>query len=943
MADNKTIQKIFSLSDYRKRQLVGEIPERTRPTFREYGYFNQGNLGTRIERIDYSNDTANAKIRGNVQQSVNFGGGSGNSNFGYFGGGTHTRIQRIDYSNDAADTITRSNLISGNYQLAATGNSNFGYFGGGSPGPTSRIDRLDYSNDLLNATNKSFLSYGRLNLSATGNSNFGYFIGGSSPYFSKADRLDYSNDTGQTLTRGLIVGRISDASTGNNNFGYFGGGYSPGRSSAIWRMNYSNDLANSSVRSSFYAQRWALAASGNSNFAYWVGGNSSLPVPVDSRSIVERLDYSNDTVNTTTRGPLNAILRQNSATSSHSFGGTPNSSFASNFTFPTVPNAGYFGGGTDGTNNLASIDKVDYANDTATASVRSALSVARSTLSAIGNFNFGYFTGNIFNSIVDRLEYSSDTQNVTTRGSLQVTSSSRAAVGNQSYGYVNGGSAINRIDYSNDSSTSNRGNLLNANLIFSWSSISSPYYGYFTGGYSSPTTYSGLDRIDFANDTLTASKRTNVSNISYGMSGFGNQSFGYIGGGVNLSLVRRVDYSNDTANISFRGPLSKASNYLSSATSNSNFGYFGGGIAPSTPRTSQVDRINYSNDTAIAQVRGPLPVAKSALAATSPLAYGGAPIYFTNPLPQVFQDQIDFDDSNTLDLPFKRVLGSYGYWCGGIPVPSDGTTSIVNRVDYSNDTVTGSRRGNLASANKRMYAASSKNYGYVAFHRSSRFSRIDFSNDSTNASQRGVLASSGYASSGLSNGINFAYFGGGQFGGNNVYRLNFSNDSSTGGVRGKISNNFNSNSSSAAANLNYGYFQCNTSISRLDFSNDLAISSRRGNLLVSRSRTNGFVGNDNFGYFGGGLNISNSRIERIDYSNDLINATYRGNMLYPNFYASAATGNSNFGYFGGGLNLPSNQEVQRINYSNDTTNASLRGNLPTKMGYHDAITNTRNS
>jgi hypothetical protein len=103
------------------------------------------------------------------------------------------------------------------------------------------------------------------------------------------------------------------------------------------------------------------------------------------------------------------------------------------------------------------------------------------------------------------------------------------------------------------------------------------------------------------------------------------------------------------------------------------------------------------------------------------------------------------------------------------------------------------------------------------------------------------------------------------------------------------------------------------------------------------------VGNDNFGYFGGGLNISNSRIERIDYSNDLINATYRGNMLYPNFYASAATGNSNFGYFGGGLNLPSNQEVQRINYSNDTTNASLRGNLPTKMGYHDAITNTRNS
>jgi hypothetical protein len=703
-------------------------------------------------------------------------------------------------------------------------------------------------------------------------------------------------------------------------------------------MNYSNDLANSSIRSSFYAQRWVLAASGNSNFAYWVGGNSSLPAPIDTRSIVERLDYSNDTVNTTTRGPLNAILRQNSATSSHSFGGTPNSSFASNFTFPTVPNAGYFGGGNPGPR--ASIDKVDYANDTATASVRSALSSARTTLAAIGNFNFGYFAGN--NSIVDRLEYSSDTQNTTVRGPLQVGSTSRAAVGNQSYGYVSGGSAVNRIDYSNDSSTSNRGNLLNANFPFGWSSISSPYYGYFTGGYLSPTTYSGLDRIDFANDTLTASKRTNVPNISYGMSGFGNQSFGYIGGGVNLSLVRRVDYSNDTANISFRGPLSKASNYLSSATSNSNFGYFGGGTAPASPITSQVERINYSNDTAVASIRGPLSSAKYSVAATSPLAYGGAPIYFTNPLPQVFQDQIEFDDSNTLDLPFKRVLGSYGYFGGGAP-----TSSIVDRIDYSNDTQLSLKR-NVITSRAELAATGNSNFGYFGGGSPgplSRVERLDYSNDTSFANSRNPLILSTYGLAASGN-YNFGYFSGGVSTGQRIDRINYSNDNIALVNRGSLT--FAAFYISATGNSNFGYFGGGispgpinyTNIARINYANDLIKASARGPLTLARYGT-GATGNSNFGYFGGGLSSgglgSRSTLDRIDYSNDTATTSVRGPLSYTAI-GSSATGNSNFGYFR--TNVISN--MLRIDYLNDTETTSIRGASSTKT-YSAASTNARNS
>ena len=48
------------------------------------------------------------------------------------------------------------------------------------------------------------------------------------------------------------------------------------------------------------------------------------------------------------------------------------------------------------------------------------------------------------------------------------------------------------------------------------------------------------------------------------------------------------------------------------ATGNASFGYFGGGH----PAKSTVDRIDYSNDTATASPKGPLSVARYALAAT---------------------------------------------------------------------------------------------------------------------------------------------------------------------------------------------------------------------------------------------------------------------------------------------------------------------------------------
>ena len=92
----------------------------------------------------------------------------------------------------------------------------------------------------------------------------------------------------------------------------------------------------------------------------------------------------------------------------------------------------------------------------------------------------------------------------------------------------------------------------------------------------------------------------------------GHLDYGWFGGGYDgggLSTIDRIDYSNDTATASLRGPLSLA-RYGLAATGTSTYGWFGGGPV------STVDRIDYSNDTATASLRGPLSLARYALAAT---------------------------------------------------------------------------------------------------------------------------------------------------------------------------------------------------------------------------------------------------------------------------------------------------------------------------------------
>ena len=91
-----------------------------------------------------------------------------------------------------------------------------------------------------------------------------------------------------------------------------------------------------------------------------------------------------------------------------------------------------------------------------------------------------------------------------------------------------------------------------------------------------PSVTAKVDRIDFSNDSITASIRGSLFTARYGLAATGNSNYGWFGGGENpanipatVAIVERIDFSNDNATASPRGPLSSPRTSLS-ATSNTN-------------------------------------------------------------------------------------------------------------------------------------------------------------------------------------------------------------------------------------------------------------------------------------------------------------------------------------------------------------------------------------
>jgi hypothetical protein len=609
---------------------------------------------------------------------------------------------------------------------------------------------------------------------------------------------------------------------------------------------------------------------------------------------------------------------------------------------------GWFGGGYSGgtPGKTATVDRIDFSNDTGTANIRGPLSASKYGLAATGNSNYGWFGGGYSSppatsySLVDRIDFSNDSSTASPRGPLSLARRFLAATGNSNYGWFGGGyspsapttkSIVERIDFSNDSATaSSRGPLSLAR--YSLAATGNSNYGWFGGG--NPAAKSTVDRIDFSNDSSTASPRGPLSAGRYGLAATGNSNYGWFGGGAPgavsaVSTVDRIDFSNDSSTASVRGPLSSERGYLS-ATGNSNYGWFGGSSQPALVAT--VDRIDFSNDTSTASPRGSLSSERGYLSATSGQAKGPA-------------------------IKLQKA-GNYGWFGGGRGIPSIPILVYpsVDRIDFSNDLNTASPRTGTISSRSSLSATGNSNYGWfgggnngIAAGSVATVDRIDFSNDASTALVRGPLSSARYAMAATGN-YNYGWFTTGYdtsaANSRTVFRLNFSNDSSTTSPRTIMPIFMAYNA--ATGNSNYGWFGggqngtplvTNVVVNRIDFSNDSNSPLSRGSLSRATNK-NAATGNSNYGWFGGGYSGGFLRtVDRIDFSNDSVNASPRA--FLSNFRSGlAATGNSNYGWFGGGY-FPASTAlvtVDKINFANDTTTATSKGSLNSPTRYFLAAT-----
>ena len=80
----------------------------------DFGYFSGGQTPSHVstvDRVDYSNDTADAVEKGPLSSTATLGSATGNSSFGYVFGYYGGTSQRINYNNDTATALVKGDII----------------------------------------------------------------------------------------------------------------------------------------------------------------------------------------------------------------------------------------------------------------------------------------------------------------------------------------------------------------------------------------------------------------------------------------------------------------------------------------------------------------------------------------------------------------------------------------------------------------------------------------------------------------------------------------------------------------------------------------------------------------------------------------------------------------------------------------------------------------
>ena len=292
---------------------------------------------------------------------------------------------------------------------------------------------------------------------------------------------------------------------------------------------------------------------------------------------------------------------------------------------PTGATAGWYVGGSPGSGGLTTIDRIIFATDTATASVRGPLSQDTYVLAGSGTLDNGWFSGGNpgYFTTVNRITYANDTGTTSVRGPLNAGRYMAASSSDGStYSWFSAGlfynspyqtSQVSRITYATDTNTASARGPLAAGKYDHFATGTSTYGwhigGRLTGGNSS------INRITYSNDTVTASIRGPLSAAQYEGGAVTDATYGWVAGGF-ISSIQRIVYATDTDTATVRGTLPIRTLRLA-ATCDNTYGWFGGGYTLTPSITSVITRMTYANDTATTTDRGFLSLARRGLAGSS--------------------------------------------------------------------------------------------------------------------------------------------------------------------------------------------------------------------------------------------------------------------------------------------------------------------------------------
>ena len=183
----------------------------------------------------------------------------GNLSYGYWQGANSTYVDRLDYSNDTAQAAAHTNSSIPSSGRASVGNLSYGYYAGGWYSK-STVDRLDYGNDTATMSPKGNLEAPLAQTFGVGNGSYGYIISGRDPslptYRTSITRIDFADDTSTSSPKGNLAGTsYKGGGTGNASYGYVieaqNNSPSFGYYTRIYRIDYSNDTATAPAVSNF--------------------------------------------------------------------------------------------------------------------------------------------------------------------------------------------------------------------------------------------------------------------------------------------------------------------------------------------------------------------------------------------------------------------------------------------------------------------------------------------------------------------------------------------------------------------------------------------------------------------------------------------------------------------------------------------------------------------